>query len=530
MSETLPPLYVEYLRVSGASQLTRDTISHQAQALDRLRVDRTGECLGRVQEREAVSGALLLSDREGGRELMRLLQSGAPRARAEGRRLEIRAFELSRITRANDKAEIGRLFQAATDYDALWVDARGTVIDTRDDHGFMIWVFLCAHSAKERALTRTRTMSGRKRNLTDDKPANAGLPYGIEWRPNDPTAEKGWYFDEAKLAPVIRAFQLSLSVGRDRVCRTLLLEGHAPPEGGATWSNGTIGGWLANEAYMGDLRQRIGDMEKVIHLPRAVISREEFDAVQEGMHHRKKQRRRDFYSIDWLCRGLVFCSTCGRVMTLQNRTNDVRRYFLVRCRHPDCENRSTYSAEVLDAEVWDLLRRAVEDTSLLRRAASMSGAGPDWESRIDDLTAKVSGNEKEQMSMMRFRASPGTTAMADARITELGREHQLLSADLVEAKKGVEQRRSLERSLSAAQDGILALRKHLDSADFGTRRRVVETLLKPAGRISLGQRRFDGSAAFVISGTLLALSRGPDGAMLSAPTSRCTRGSTPDTG
>jgi hypothetical protein len=532
-----PVYYIEYLRVSGAGQEQRHTIAHQREALRRLAAGRLGTLIASIEEPKHISGATLASEREGGRKLAACVAENAHRVK-EGAVLEIRYFELSRVTRSDDKVEIARLYQIAEKSGAIWVDAKGMVIDPKGVMDYQVWVMLCHFSALERKSTRERTISGRIRNLGAGKPANGALPWGIEWSPMD-----GWRFDDEKLAPVRRAFELALTLGHHAICDAMKAERYRPPRGGDSWGHATLAGWLSEPAYMGKLRHRIAGHEGVIDLPIQVVSPELYDAVQLRTASRRKARRRDFYSIDWLTRGFAYCSACRRPMTLQNRTGGgAARYFNVRCRHPDCENGTAYHAEALDTAVWVVVRAALDsDGGLLHEAAALEPQGaPGWEERLALAESGLAENVAAQRLVMRQLTRPALAEAAQAQLDDLEREAHALERMREESERGIRQRATLKERVGEAQETIAALRAQLDGADFTTRRAVLEAVLQPEGRIWLGSRNHHGTATFQIAGSMLgtpilaaengvpgALARG---AMSPARSSRCTNGSNPGTG
>lgn len=70
------PRFVELVRVSGAAQVKKDTPESQRQTLDRLRAQRPGLLVERI-EALAVSAAIPLHQTESGRRLIQLAQSKA---------------------------------------------------------------------------------------------------------------------------------------------------------------------------------------------------------------------------------------------------------------------------------------------------------------------------------------------------------------------------------------------------------------------------------------------------------------------
>src|SRR6266536_966910 len=103
------PKYIELIRVSGQSQVARDTPQDQRAALDALRTSRPGQFVARIEEGavKAVSGAADLSKRPDLQKLFALAKMKAF--------TEVRIRRLDRLSRHPDPRERFAIFGAIMD-------------------------------------------------------------------------------------------------------------------------------------------------------------------------------------------------------------------------------------------------------------------------------------------------------------------------------------------------------------------------------------------------------------------------------
>ncbi|MCG8421333.1 MAG: hypothetical protein MJE77_25725, partial [Proteobacteria bacterium] len=114
------PRYVELIRVSGRTQVERETPESQRRSLDRLARTRPGVRIARI-EALAVSAAIPLEQTDQGQQLLELAGDGFD---------ELRLWDVDRGlgARADDPRDRLAIFGIAREADAVIVDCNGRVI------------------------------------------------------------------------------------------------------------------------------------------------------------------------------------------------------------------------------------------------------------------------------------------------------------------------------------------------------------------------------------------------------------------
>ncbi|MCG8419612.1 MAG: hypothetical protein MJE77_16900, partial [Proteobacteria bacterium] len=119
--QAMGPRYVELVRVSGRSQVERETPESQRRALEQLARRHPGIRVARI-EALAVSAAIPLEQTAQGRELLALADDGFD---------ELRLWDIDRGlgARADDPRDRLAIFGIAREADAVIVDCAGRIID-----------------------------------------------------------------------------------------------------------------------------------------------------------------------------------------------------------------------------------------------------------------------------------------------------------------------------------------------------------------------------------------------------------------
>ncbi len=407
------PRYVELVRVSGASQVKKDTPESQRQALERLRAQRAGVLVERI-EALAVSAALPLHETDAGRRLIELAQRQAFD--------ELRVFDLDRALggRADRSRDRMAVMDLLLDAEAVLVDATGHVIDPADDEDYGEFEFFMRGyiGKKERAKIKKRTAAGRARVASQGGLAGGPPPYG---RICD-RATKQWSLDPEEHPILQRMIALALNgMAARRIALALNAERVPSPRGGL-WGPSTVIGILRSRSLIGELEHA-----GVRFTVAPIIDRGTFDRVQRNLDARKVDGRPPVAS-PALLHGRVRCSACGsKCFVRRARGRGGRDYYYYRCRtgHADAgasgllecrAARVNHPVRMIDPAVWIALCDALDqdDRQLWARLAPKEQDVVSYESQVAACEKKLAAlaRAEEQIDQRFYRSDAGPEATA----------------------------------------------------------------------------------------------------------------------
>ncbi len=234
------PRFVELVRVSSAGQADRDTPADQRAALDRLRLQRPGVLVERIELQ--VSGA---ADPAARPDLQRVTALARERAFDE-----LRVRHLDRLTRHENPAERFAWFTMLAEAGAVIVDAGGRVTDPRSELGELDYYIQTMVAARERKRILERTMAAKARLAASGRLVCSTPPWGRTW---DKAAGR-WGVDQVQIAVYRRLFDLVLR-GRSlsQIADELNAEGVTTGRG-RPWTRSAIGNFVRAEHARGIVR------------------------------------------------------------------------------------------------------------------------------------------------------------------------------------------------------------------------------------------------------------------------------------
>jgi DNA invertase Pin-like site-specific DNA recombinase len=187
-------------------------------------------------------------------------------------------------------------------------------------------------------------------------------------------------------------------------------------------SRSTVKYVLANEAYAGVLRQRIGGEELVAECP-AIVERGLFDSVQATRTTSREPDRRK--GEPPLLRGLVVCAGCGRKM-VGRHMRDGRRPSYYDSNSTGCADRASAYQDELDAQVesefLDSLNRAggalAEAFQARSRAAEAQAAVEEAERGLTEYLRLVGSGLDAALVAEELERRQGLLEIARASVSE----------------------------------------------------------------------------------------------------------------
>lgn len=346
-----------------------------------------------------------------------------------------------------------KLFFVTGDYDA-------------SPEGRLFFSMKGAVSAYEKAKIRERTMRGKRQKAALGKIVFNANPFGYGW-----DAEKSLYViddAEAKVVRMIYDLFLGKNLGTRLIAMELKQRGIIGPKG-KPLSPVTVHKVLSREMYCGThylFRQRVqktGQKERNItnvspedwvpvKIP-AIVSREKWEKAQIHLKRNRKMARRNCQR-EYLLRGVLHCSLCGRAMIATTRpqprkTTGPKVYAYYTC---ITKESGTYAlagkrcpcmripVQALDERVWGIFRSIAEGEANFSRSLR--------ENNTADVSAEIG-----QISAYR-----------DELIKRQGQIARLIREGLLDADSAEGELREAKRDIVAVNAKILSLRTSLEKA------------------------------------------------------------------
>lgn len=267
-----------------------------------------------------------------------------------------------------------------------------------------------AVSAYEKAKIRERTSRGRKAKAGKGKIVLNARPFGYDW-----DAENSMYIIDEKEAETIRLiYDLCINHGYgSRVIALELVRLGIMGINNRPLSTCTVSRILTKEMYHGqhylftqstrktgqntrEVKNNPQELWIPINIP-AIVTREMWEAVQEQMQQNKKLAKRNTKR-DYLFRGVLYCSLCGRSMVAyarpsKRKTGIDKVYYYYSCVSKEsnsyaisghrCECRRIPAGDLEDT-IWETLVEIANGTKQLEDYLRTKDI-PDYSSEIERL-------------------------------------------------------------------------------------------------------------------------------------------------
>ena len=369
----------------------------------------------------------------------------------------------------------------------------------------------------ERTVIADRTRRGRLAALQAGRLVPwSRPPYGYLADPRAPRDPAGLTLDAACAAVVRQIFAWYVEDGLplQAIARRLTAAGTPTARGQGCWGPSSVGGILRNSAYQGtaygnrqervpsrrriplsgrpatrqggqSTRTRPADTWIAVPVP-AIVAPEVFAAAQDRLARNRAWAPRNTRG-DYLLRRLVSCGRCGRAESVGNNG----RYAYYRCapRAGDpanghatrCQGQSLPTA-TLDAAVWADLCQVLTDPAILAEAVRRAQAG--WLSdgahaaRRQDLHRRRATLDRQRQRLVDAYTAEAITLeelqararLLDARLADLGREEQQLTASVAQQAQAAVLATRVEAFRASIAEGLA-------TASFARRRELAELLI-----------------------------------------------------
>ena len=260
-------------------------------------------------------------------------------------------------------------------------------------------------------------------------------------------------------APIVREIFESSRRGNGlaEICKEL--NGRGITNRGKRWQKNVVHYLLTNEAYTGTAvwgvkskDEKAGDPVRVENAWPALVSRELFDAVQQGLHQRAPTvQRPGRVGSQYLLSGLLRCGVCGKSYSAQGAKSGQFAYYV--CSSLFREGAGACTARYLNAaKVEDLVTEKVRERILTEEtitelvtlvAEEIDNLAGEMNGRLTAINAELSDVETRLEKLYEaLETSELTLEVLSPRILSLKSRQDQLVAAREEAEFQLEQRRA----------------------------------------------------------------------------------------
>ncbi len=388
---------------------------------------------------------------------------------------------------------------------------------SQDPHDQLVLQIRGAVAEYERALIADRMRRGRQAKLRAGSLLTwTRVPFGYRVDPDRPRDPAGVRVEPAEAAIVAELFATYLEAGQS-VCGLAkqLTALQTPTATGATrWNPSTIRGLLHNPVYTGVVYagrtrartpqqrrsplQPIGqpgssrsltppeDWVVVAHIP-AIITPEQFDAVQAKLAQNQQFASRNNTAHAYLLRALVSCGVCQSSCIA--RTSNDNAYYVCRgkahptlaCRDTLCPARYAPAAQ-LDTLVWEDLCAVLTHPEAIAQALQRAHAG-EWLpqellARREQLrAAQVSLEQQVERLTEAYLGAVIPLEEYRRRRQELDRRHQTLEQQARQLAASIDRQAEVGRVVTSIEAFCQRVQAGLARATFEQKRHLVELLI-----------------------------------------------------
>lgn len=482
--------YAMYLRKSRAdldaeSRGEGETLSRHKKMLFEL-AEKSGVTVSDIYE-EVVSGDSI----EGRPQIQALLRTIEKRAYAG-----VFCMDIDRLARGDtiDQGVIARAFRLSE----TKIITPKKVYDPNSEFDEEYFEFELFMARREFKIIGRRIQRGRIESAKEGRFIGSVPPYGYNKvkLKNDKGYTLEPYLPEARTVRLIFEMYLNGS-GKALIARDLDALG-IKTKTGKPWSSSTVVNILKNPVYIGKVRwgyrkytkeltngnivRHREKNEKCVYvdgLHPPLISKEDFDRVQQRLEQRAAVPVRTGLPLKNPLSGLVYCGKCGSVMTRLGENS--RRSASLKCSNRHCDTVSSKLC-LVESAVLDFLNEWTGAYRINTKQNDMRPPGSAYDIYIGRLTRLTAELETvtQQIGKTHDLLERGiyTDDIFKERRTELAAKKSALEQKLAETKKNIERYRekiSLREKTAYPPESIPAV--YRGTADIAEKNRLLKTII-----------------------------------------------------
>lgn len=409
----------------------------------------------------------------------------------------------------------------------------------------------------EREKILERTMRGRLQRAREGKllPSHHAL-YGYTWveQPtNRGKLSKVAYQIDPTTGPIVRRIFAEFAAGRSlrQISAALIRDGIPTPAGGSVWLAVSVRNMIRNPSYTGRaianrwravraeqnaswMVERPADEQ--IMLPDGVIPPlvdvDTWQAAQEVLTRNKRWAATHVkHPESHLLRGgHVICDGCGQPMHVRHteyRSGEAKPTYdcgTKKMRRGFCPAPTTVRAAILDADVWQMVRAALENPILIlnqvdKRAAE-EAAQPDTlaaeVAALERSLAKVTAAQSKLVKRLAAEDDDDVAALIQQELKAITKQRRDLEGERGALQGQIDEREAAKADMAAFRDWLTNVARNLDAMDYAMKRVALEALgvtvrVRKAEPGHAGQRRWSVKAVISLdeAGVPLSISSSP---------------------
>lgn len=364
----------------------------------------------------AVSGNSALEDRPGGKELVKLIETGKIDA--------VVGANVDRLTRSDKMADRGAIYDLLGENDTAFASPREGEIHCNDLVGDITYSIRSAVAKEELEKIRKRAKDGFATARRNNRSPGGSSRYGVNWvnLGKDHPNRGYWEVNEEELAVLKRYFDLVKKGYALETIADLFNSEGIPTKYGKKWASTALNYILKSDFYFtGILEYNDGlNVDTGIKLfTKAKVEKVRKCRKTHPATRRKTTKNGNYEPGTYLLRGIMFCE-CGRVMT----PHKVKKGYY-RCRRKGCRTGGLRMKET-DHLIWKTFEDKLTDPHAIHDALAAENLIPGGDLKEAKKRIKVADGKLKLLAETKDRF---TVNFARHRMTEEAYEAEMAKVE-----------------------------------------------------------------------------------------------------
>lgn len=292
----------------------------------------------------------------------------------------------------------------------------------------------------ERVKIQDRFQRGKRGKLRKGLPVSDHHVLGYSWKGGN------YVINEAQAGVVRSIFDRYINhLGGIQSVANWLNGQNIPSPQGVAWSSTGVQRILTRQMYTGEYyaykeyhkKVSATKFEKIARdssewIPMscpAIIDMETYNQAQDKLHRNKTLKIHETDHVA-LFSGVLYCADCGRKMLPVWNTKRTYRYYqcFSRVKKTPCKNH-TVSVDVLDTMVWDAIKKACRNETMLKKYVAQNQ--PKLKDESESIKKDLAGIEAKRQAIMNwFSANLISAEESTTKLQALKKQEQMLTEKL----------------------------------------------------------------------------------------------------